>query len=395
MIGLRWDDTARLVVALARHDHDVVAVHEGSGDTRTVTEESEEFLAPIAHLVEQVEWDAGIHDQLVLRGWDAVRPHVEDCDIVVLGRWHGWLEGEHGRVAVEWAKARGRHLVALEAPSLCQDVTVRWFHRWASELDATDLVQVVRLAGMPLDHDPVPGLLGDELSVTPERADRIGERLAGWGVRVAGKQWEREGDALGGSRTGRLRGHADTMFEFDLPDPIPMVVLASRAADGRIDALRMIGDTDAFEGSHSPWPATTIDIGEDGVLVVDGDDVSDQFRVRPGTWAVQYRYEPCGLQTYWIPEPEVEGDGPLGRCPVCAEQVLPVVYGMPSFETFRRAERGELVIAGCDLPTEPGPPTTCARCGTWVTEADEAWDAQPWHAPPELEYVWGMTDPSQ
>ena len=41
------------------------------------------------------------------------------------------------------------------------------------------------------------------------------------------------------------------------------------------------------------------------------------------------------------------------RCPECgSERVVPIVYGFPTPELERRAERGEVALGGCLLPAD-------------------------------------------
>lgn len=41
------------------------------------------------------------------------------------------------------------------------------------------------------------------------------------------------------------------------------------------------------------------------------------------------------------------------KCEKCGGNVVPVIYGMPTYETFQRAEQGEFILAGCCIPVEP------------------------------------------
>lgn len=51
------------------------------------------------------------------------------------------------------------------------------------------------------------------------------------------------------------------------------------------------------------------------------------------------------------------------RCPSCRDRTLvPIVFGMPSYELFEAAERGEVVLGGCVLE-EVNPTRRCTRCG--------------------------------
>lgn len=51
----------------------------------------------------------------------------------------------------------------------------------------------------------------------------------------------------------------------------------------------------------------------------------------------------------------------LMSCPRCGSaRVIPIVYGDPTYETFKRAGRGEIALGGCliDSPTHQ-----CKNCG--------------------------------
>lgn len=57
------------------------------------------------------------------------------------------------------------------------------------------------------------------------------------------------------------------------------------------------------------------------------------------------------------------GRPPSGRCPACGEQTLvPIVYGMPGYELFEAAERGEVRLGGCIVGIDQ-PSTACTSCG--------------------------------
>jgi hypothetical protein len=38
-------------------------------------------------------------------------------------------------------------------------------------------------------------------------------------------------------------------------------------------------------------------------------------------------------------------------CPYCLknDEVIPILYGFPSHESFRKAERGEVYLGGCEI----------------------------------------------
>lgn len=50
------------------------------------------------------------------------------------------------------------------------------------------------------------------------------------------------------------------------------------------------------------------------------------------------------------------------RCPNCkSENVLPIMYGYPTYEAFQRAERGEILLGGCEV-TFDQPDYGCVDC---------------------------------
>ena len=52
------------------------------------------------------------------------------------------------------------------------------------------------------------------------------------------------------------------------------------------------------------------------------------------------------------------------KCPKCgSSNYIPIVYGYPTSEAFEKADRGELILAGCCI-FEPNPPSKrCKNCG--------------------------------
>ena len=52
-------------------------------------------------------------------------------------------------------------------------------------------------------------------------------------------------------------------------------------------------------------------------------------------------------------------------CEKCRDKVVPIVYGYPSPETFKKAERGEIKLGGCciDVPFEELEDLVCVKCG--------------------------------
>lgn len=56
-------------------------------------------------------------------------------------------------------------------------------------------------------------------------------------------------------------------------------------------------------------------------------------------------------------------------CPKCkSEKVAPIIYGMPTYETFKRAEEGEFYLGGCVIMLYQ-PDYKCHDCGySWSKE---------------------------
>jgi hypothetical protein len=58
------------------------------------------------------------------------------------------------------------------------------------------------------------------------------------------------------------------------------------------------------------------------------------------------------------------GNGKKRRavCPYCREsdEVIPILYGMPTPKAFERVERGEVYIGGCSM--SPGQPRYYCKC---------------------------------
>lgn len=52
-------------------------------------------------------------------------------------------------------------------------------------------------------------------------------------------------------------------------------------------------------------------------------------------------------------------------CEKCRSQVLPIVYGYPTPETFEKAEKGEIILGGCCIngPIEELEDLVCVKCG--------------------------------
>src|SRR4051812_39705026 len=72
------------------------------------------------------------------------------------------------------------------------------------------------------------------------------------------------------------------------------------------------------------------------------------------------------------------------RCPDCpgAPQGIPLVFGLPSFETFEAAERGEFVLGGCVMDPGPTPRWACPHC-----QEPLGWDAGTEVAVPEVGFT--------
>ncbi|MEQ9617581.1 MAG: hypothetical protein RIG61_00210 [Deltaproteobacteria bacterium] len=50
-------------------------------------------------------------------------------------------------------------------------------------------------------------------------------------------------------------------------------------------------------------------------------------------------------------------------CPECgSEDVVPIVYGLPTPDTFESAGRGEIRLGGCEIE-EDSPTLICKSCG--------------------------------
>ncbi|WP_018350311.1 hypothetical protein [Longispora albida] len=54
-------------------------------------------------------------------------------------------------------------------------------------------------------------------------------------------------------------------------------------------------------------------------------------------------------------------------CPDCGEASIPIMYGMPSYEAFQRAEAGELALGGC-VVFEDAPRWRCPAGHVWREE---------------------------
>ncbi|GAA3959253.1 hypothetical protein GCM10023085_47050 [Actinomadura viridis] len=56
-------------------------------------------------------------------------------------------------------------------------------------------------------------------------------------------------------------------------------------------------------------------------------------------------------------------------CPRCGGAAAPVLYGLPGPEMFEAAERGEIVLGGCEVGPERWWCGTCARYLPFPEEA--------------------------
>lgn len=54
---------------------------------------------------------------------------------------------------------------------------------------------------------------------------------------------------------------------------------------------------------------------------------------------------------------------PKLNCPKCKtnREVIPILYGYPSYEGFKKAEAGKLKLGGCEI-TEDSPQFYCKAC---------------------------------
>ncbi len=59
------------------------------------------------------------------------------------------------------------------------------------------------------------------------------------------------------------------------------------------------------------------------------------------------------------------GDDGSEVCPRCGAAMRPVVYGFPSSELFEDADKGEVILGGCCIPSSPAQ-SRCTNCGQEV-----------------------------
>ena len=58
------------------------------------------------------------------------------------------------------------------------------------------------------------------------------------------------------------------------------------------------------------------------------------------------------------------------RCPKCdSAKTVPIVYGMPSYEAFKKQEEGRLVLGGCVIEDD-SPDRHCKKCGHEFRRSD-------------------------
>ena len=53
----------------------------------------------------------------------------------------------------------------------------------------------------------------------------------------------------------------------------------------------------------------------------------------------------------------------MKKCPKCGNNLIEIVYGMPSSELFEAEERGEVILGGCCLSGDD-PKYRCSNCET-------------------------------
>ena len=56
------------------------------------------------------------------------------------------------------------------------------------------------------------------------------------------------------------------------------------------------------------------------------------------------------------------GDDGSDVCSYCGGEMRPVVYGLPSPELFEEADKGDVILGGCCIPSSPAQ-TRCIDCG--------------------------------
>lgn len=65
------------------------------------------------------------------------------------------------------------------------------------------------------------------------------------------------------------------------------------------------------------------------------------------------------------------------KCPTCGEPTIQIIYGMPDFELFEQAERGEVALGGCCLPLGDEANRVCTGEDphSWVRRGRDQWRA--------------------
>ncbi len=59
-------------------------------------------------------------------------------------------------------------------------------------------------------------------------------------------------------------------------------------------------------------------------------------------------------------------------CDLCGESpAIPVAYGLPSQDLMERAERGDVLLGGCEID-DAKPHHLCARCAASGADPDES-----------------------
>lgn len=55
------------------------------------------------------------------------------------------------------------------------------------------------------------------------------------------------------------------------------------------------------------------------------------------------------------------------KCPICGDNIVPIVYGMPMGELEEKADRGEVILGGCCIAVDEHghnlmPEWACTNC---------------------------------
>lgn len=59
------------------------------------------------------------------------------------------------------------------------------------------------------------------------------------------------------------------------------------------------------------------------------------------------------------------------ECQRCQSLLVPIVFGMPTYETFEASQRGEIILGGCCV-TGNDPEWQCPRCDATLPGNAEA-----------------------